>query len=103
MSLSTFGALSNHGKHATAKCPVESCGYVGRSDNVKRHVKRNHKHTLVVPPVVEMVPPMPEAPNDVLGDSFQPFNQLSIHSANGLTKREIRSRECKKKLADPLV
>ena len=74
MSLSTFGALSNHGKHATSMCSVESCGYVGRSDNVLRHVKGKHKNTPLVHPVVEMVPLLPEAPNNDRGASIQPFN-----------------------------
>ena len=82
----------------TAKCPVESCGYVDRSDNVLRHVKRKHKHTPVVPPVFEMVPLMPEAPNNDRGASFQNFNLLSIHSSIGLSHRQIRSRACKKKV-----
>ena len=92
---------SSHGRHAIVKCPAESCEYVGRSDNVKRHVKRKHKHMIVVPPVVQLVPPSPEAPNDDHGASPQPCNEIKIHSTSAFTQRQIPSRGCKKKVIAP--
>ena len=57
----TLDTMSNHGRHAIIKCPSESCGYEGRSDNVNRHFKRKHLHSQVVPTKDKQVPPMQEA------------------------------------------
>ena len=43
MSQPTLNASSNHGRHAIVKCHEINCEYVGRSDNVKRHMKRRHQ------------------------------------------------------------
>ena len=83
------------------RCPADLCEYEGRSDNVKRHVKRKHKDMIVVPPMVQLVPPFPEAPNDDRGASSQPCNEITVHSTRALTHRQIPSRACKKKVISP--
>ena len=98
MTYQTLDALSNHGRHAIVRCPADLCEYEGRSDNVKRHVKRKHKDMNVVPPIVQLVPPLPEAPNDGRGASPHPCNEIIIHSTSAFTQRQIPSRACKKKV-----
>ena len=39
---------SRHGKHAIIKCHVIDCEYVGRSDNLKRHIAKKHAHENVL-------------------------------------------------------
>ena len=57
----TLDSIRNLGRHSIIKCPSESCGYEGRSDNVNRHFKRKHLHSQMVTPKDKQVPPMPEA------------------------------------------
>ena len=57
LSQASFKSSTRHGCHAIVKCPNDHCGYVGRSDSVKRHIKRKHPDMNLVPPTGPMVAP----------------------------------------------
>ncbi|MFN9910276.1 MAG: hypothetical protein ACK56F_29890, partial [bacterium] len=57
LSQASFKSSSRHGCHAIVKCPNDHCGYVGRSDSVKRHIKRKHPDMHLVPPTRPKVSP----------------------------------------------
>ena len=53
----TFDESSNLRRRPIVKCPVAPCGYVGRYDNVKRHVKSKHHHAIDGTPAVPQILP----------------------------------------------
>ena len=57
LSQASLKSSSRHGCHAIVKCPNDHCGYVGRSDSVKRHIKRKHPVMHSVPPTRPVVAP----------------------------------------------
>lgn len=57
LSQASLKSSSRHGCHAIVKCPNDHCGYVGRSDSVKRHIKRKHPDMHLVPPTRPVVAP----------------------------------------------
>ena len=64
MSQPTLNASSNHGRHAIVKCHEINCEYEGRSDNVKRYMKRRHQQEHSVSTSKQVANLHKEAPND---------------------------------------
>jgi len=79
------------------KCPLESCGYEGRSDNVKRHIKTRHQQSVVVPQIRLDAHSADEAPNEDQGASKQLDINISCHSSKARTHKQIRSKASKAK------
>ena len=82
---SAFDPSSNHGRHAIIRCPSESCLYEGRSDNVKRHFKRKHLHSQVVPPNDKKVPPKSEALKHKVGTSSNARKEISNDKSKSIS------------------
>lgn len=85
------------------KCPIESCGYEGRSDNVKRHIKTRHQQTIVVSQVRLEAHSADEAPNDDYAGSKQLGINIACHSSKAQTHKEIRSKAFKGKKVSSLT
>ena len=95
---SVLDASSNHGRHAIVNCPSESCFYQGRSDNVKRHFKRKHLHSQVVPP---KVPPNSEALKHKVGASSNAGKEIYSDKSKSISQMQSRPRHSKKNLMSP--
>ena len=64
LSHPTLNASSNHGHHSIVNCHEINCEYLGRSDNVKSHMKRRHQQEHSVSTSKQVANLHEEAPND---------------------------------------
>ena len=74
------------------KCPIELCGYEGRSDNVKRHVKRKHKEVGVVTPASQSVISLAEAPIKEYGDSLHANKEIPLTARKSLSHKQNQTK-----------
>jgi hypothetical protein len=92
----TFDESSNLRRRPIVKCPVAPCGYVGRYDNVKRHVKSKHHHAIDGTPAVPQILPSSAEASEVQMASPRGEIEMPVELSQPLPPRNIRTRVCKR-------
>jgi hypothetical protein len=65
LSQPTLNESSGQRRRPILKCPVHPCEYVGRYDNVRRHVKTKHREVIEGAPSVPQILPSPGEASEV--------------------------------------
>ncbi len=94
----TFDESSNLRRRPIVKCPVAPCGYVGRYDNVKRHIKTKHHQVIDGTPAVPQILPSSAEASEVQMASPRGEIEMPVALSQPLPPRNTRTRVCKRVL-----